>query len=428
MFIVNLYLLEMITALNNPVTETKEQKPHSLIFELFGEGVQQIGELLKKRYKECKCFGWNTCINIEITFTKRGESIDFRQLLGDSMMGVLVKVISLGDCKLAPKCCAGACNLRHFPKNAEPWQFPENLNEAFAGCVKFSALQQLELPFIRTTYDSKTGNYINDFILPVPTQAETRYPITVDANVYDNIPGICTNLTAIIHGYVSGTMVVLIFDERTSLYDLGRQLKKTIQDSKLIKWDSRRSEPTKLSIPCNIIGKVLNLRKLLGHMLRDLIQVISIGTCRVAPRCFYNATSLVSVPEEMCLPDCCAGMFYGCGVLKINRMSFDTSHVTNMSYMFADCRYLAPQELIFDTRNVTNMAKMFLGCTRLGGCVFPGWNTENVTDMSGMFQECSSFSQPVSFSTRNVVNITDMFTRSKSHLINQTEKKICDHV
>ena len=130
----------------------------------------------------------------------------------------------------------------------------------------------------------------------------------------------------------------------------------------------------------------------------------------------------------MCLPDCCAGMFYGCGALKINRMSFDTSHVTNMSYMFADCRFLAPQEAAFDTRNVTNMAKMFLGCNRLGGCVFPGWNTENVTDMSGMFQECSSFSQPVSFSTRNVVNITDMFTRSKSHLNNQTEKKISDHV
>ena len=71
--------------------------------------------------------------------------------------------------------------------------------------------------------------------------------------------------------------------------------------------------------------------------------------------------------------------------------SFDTSNVTNMSYMFSSCRSLTNLDLsCFNTSKVTNMAYMFFGCSSLTSLDVGGFDTSNVTTMFDMFFGCSS--------------------------------------
>ena len=60
-------------------------------------------------------------------------------------------------------------------------------------------------------------------------------------------------------------------------------------------------------------------------------------------------------------------MFQGCmGLTTLNVSKWNTSKVTDMSYMFNVCKTLASLDVTnFDTSNVTDMSYMFNGCTRL---------------------------------------------------------------
>ena len=66
---------------------------------------------------------------------------------------------------------------------------------------------------------------------------------------------------------------------------------------------------------------------------------------------------------------------------------WDTSNVTDMSYMFTSCTELItiPQ---LDTSNVTDMNQMFYNCVSL--TTIPQLDTSKVTDMSYMFYSCTS--------------------------------------
>ena len=51
--------------------------------------------------------------------------------------------------------------------------------------------------------------------------------------------------------------------------------------------------------------------------------------------------------------------------------NFDTSNVTNMSYMFYNCRSLTKLDLSsFNTSKLVNMSKMFYGCDALKNLVY----------------------------------------------------------
>ncbi|MBO7505060.1 BspA family leucine-rich repeat surface protein [bacterium] len=60
-------------------------------------------------------------------------------------------------------------------------------------------------------------------------------------------------------------------------------------------------------------------------------------------------------------------MFYQMnGLTNVDLSSFDTSRVTNMSYMFYNCRSLKKLDLSnFNTSKVTNMNYMFSSCSAL---------------------------------------------------------------
>ena len=90
-------------------------------------------------------------------------------------------------------------------------------------------------------------------------------------------------------------------------------------------------------------------------------------------------------------------MFYSCeSLLSLPDISkWNTSNITDMSYMFSWCKSLASSSLLdiskWNTSNVTDMSYMFNGCESLSSLPnISKWNTSNVTNMSYMFSGCKS--------------------------------------
>ena len=104
-------------------------------------------------------------------------------------------------------------------------------------------------------------------------------------------------------------------------------------------------------------------------------------------------------------------MFGYCHSLrKLDVSSFDTSNVTNMIEMFSDCRSLTELNLTnFDTSNVTDMSYMFDGCESLTELNISNFDTSNVTDMSSMFGYCESLTK-IDVSTFDTSKVTDMYS------------------
>ena len=106
-------------------------------------------------------------------------------------------------------------------------------------------------------------------------------------------------------------------------------------------------------------------------------------------------------------------MFSSCGSLTtLDLSSFNTSQVTDMSYMFSFCRTLTTLNLnLFDTSKVTSMSGMFAICTSLTTLNLSSFDTSKVTNMSFMFQHCKSLTtlDLMSFDTRRVTTMSQMF-------------------
>jgi len=88
--------------------------------------------------------------------------------------------------------------------------------------------------------------------------------------------------------------------------------------------------------------------------------------------------------------------FRDCSLLiEIDLSNFDTSNVTDMSYMFYGCSSLTTIKLKnkFNTSQVTNMEYMFGGCKNLISLDLSNFDTSNVTNMSYMFYDCSSLKE-----------------------------------
>ncbi len=110
--------------------------------------------------------------------------------------------------------------------------------------------------------------------------------------------------------------------------------------------------------------------------------------------------------------------FSGCSMLNtIDLSNFDTSQITDMSYMFRDCIRLNSLDLSnFNTANVTNMHSMFKNCEEITSLDLSGFNTSKVTTMSAMFYGCYALpSLELShFDTSSVTSMSYMFDSCKS--------------
>ena len=99
-------------------------------------------------------------------------------------------------------------------------------------------------------------------------------------------------------------------------------------------------------------------------------------------------------------------------ILELDLSKFDTSRVTNMSYMFNGMRNLTTLNLSnFNTSNVTNMGGMFFNMTNLTAFNFSNFDTSKVTDMGSMFYGMSSLTtlDLSNFNTSQVTIMGGMF-------------------
>ena len=83
-------------------------------------------------------------------------------------------------------------------------------------------------------------------------------------------------------------------------------------------------------------------------------------------------------------------MFYKSQATTLDVSNFNTSNVTNMSYMFYNSQATTLDLSNFDTSKVTNMSNMFYGSTNLKTIyVSNKFNTDKVTSSSSMFSDCT---------------------------------------
>ena len=125
-------------------------------------------------------------------------------------------------------------------------------------------------------------------------------------------------------------------------------------------------------------------------------------------------------PEKVYLNTDSSEMFYSDlyaeqrikNILDLDLSNFDTSKVTNMSYMFNGMFNLTSLDLSnFDTSKVTNMTSMFSHMANLTALNLSSFNTSNVTNMMLMFFDMHNLItlDLSNFDTSNVTDMLQMF-------------------
>ena len=109
--------------------------------------------------------------------------------------------------------------------------------------------------------------------------------------------------------------------------------------------------------------------------------------------------------------------------LKIygNIEKWDTSKITDMSWLFACCPNFNRDISKWNTSNVTNMTGMFFEAYNFNQDI-RGWDTSKVTNMSFMFQRALSFNKNISeWNISEVTTMKMMFNNAR--LFNQNINK-----
>ena len=104
--------------------------------------------------------------------------------------------------------------------------------------------------------------------------------------------------------------------------------------------------------------------------------------------------------------------FLDSSLISLDLSSFDTSKVKDMYEMFYNCTAMTSLNVSsFDTSRVTNMFYMFAQCSSLTTLNLSSFNTINVANMEGMFLGCSSLASLniSSFNTSNATTMREMF-------------------
>lgn len=86
--------------------------------------------------------------------------------------------------------------------------------------------------------------------------------------------------------------------------------------------------------------------------------------------------------------------FYGNGMFNQDISSWNTSYITDMSYMFFHASKFDQPLDNWNTSKVTNMNSMFYGAKKFNQPL-NNWNVSNVTHMGGMFKGATQFNQPL---------------------------------
>ncbi|WP_170309806.1 BspA family leucine-rich repeat surface protein, partial [Seonamhaeicola maritimus] len=133
----------------------------------------------------------------------------------------------------------------------------------------------------------------------------------------------------------------------------------------------------------------------------------------------YNAVSvpkILSVEQWGCSQWVSMG-FGGCVNLVVNALDTpDLSNATSLGAAFNNCTALGggTGNWNWDTSTITDMSYMFLNATNFNQNI-GSWNTASVTNMRDMFNGASSFNQNIgALNTANVLNMRNMFQNASS--------------
>ena len=104
-----------------------------------------------------------------------------------------------------------------------------------------------------------------------------------------------------------------------------------------------------------------------------------------------------------------SNMFDSCTKLTtLDLSNFDTSKVLYMNHVFYNCTNLTTLDLSnFDTSNVTGLGYMFGNCTKLTTLDLSNFDTLNVTGLTYMFNSCSGLTT-LNLSSFNLLNVLHM--------------------
>ncbi|ENI0605467.1 BspA family leucine-rich repeat surface protein [Listeria monocytogenes] len=110
--------------------------------------------------------------------------------------------------------------------------------------------------------------------------------------------------------------------------------------------------------------------------------------------------------DKLFLSGSCRNLFGGNRATKLDLSNFDTSNVTDMSFMFVNSAATSLDLSSFNTSNVTSMQSMF-DSSAVTSLDLSNFNTSNVTSMRYMFDE--SVVSSLDLSSFNTSNVTDMY-------------------
>lgn len=126
---------------------------------------------------------------------------------------------------------------------------------------------------------------------------------------------------------------------------------------------------------------------------------------------FQSCTKLVSIPTNMITGNNTSfkGTFYGCSKLTTVPQTLNCYCCTSFNAMFYDCSKLTKVPTFNNTFNVTNCKQMFYNCSKLTEVSV--FNTNKVTSMEEMFYNCGQLTEIPAFKASKVTSLSGVFSR-----------------
>ena len=182
----------------------------------------------------------------------------------------------------------------------------------------------------------------------------------------------CSSLTSLdISSFDTGKVTTMqgMFDEcvKITTLDLSTFDTKNVTNMSAMFWDCKSL--TKLDVSSFDTSNVTDM----GLMFKDCSSLTSLDLSS------FDTSNVTQMSD----------MFCSCSRLtNLDLSLFDTSEVTNMNNMFQKCSSLTTLRLgaKFDTSNVTTMISMFENCRSLTSLDLSSFDTSKVTNISWMFQ------------------------------------------